>query len=134
MIFLSILTSIVGLVGFFINKTAFLVGGIISFIFMAIYLVNIAIVREREEEIEIMKNGSYQRTKNSVIFKANNVEELRMIIAQVRMTNIVSKSFIYVVVCLIIFLLFKWNGFVWLGIAFGLAYILELIKKVFSRR
>ena len=131
--FLSAISSLIGLVGFFFYKILFYIGGGISFIFLIIFMIDNIIKKDRIEVKAIRAKKRYQASEGSKIYYANNDKEVKNLITQYRIGVIGGRSVAYVLFCIVLFVVFRGAGFAWLGIFFGFFYIPQIIGSIRGR-
>jgi hypothetical protein len=132
---LVIVSSIIGLVGFFIdNSMMFYIGGTISLLDLIRYLALKTIEEDKAKIQEIKKTRFYQRKKNSIIYRAENEEELKGIIKQFIISNVFGYIIIYSLGCGLLFYFFSYKAFIWAGIVVGLGYNLSIIPKLLHKK
>jgi hypothetical protein len=132
---LVIISSIIGLIGFFIaNPIMFYVGGAISFFDMVRYWTVMTIEKDRAEIKQIRENRFYQRMKNSAIYHAKNEKELKGLIRQFIISNIIGRVITYGLGFGLLLYFFSWKAFIWIGIVGGLGYIFMIAPKILHRK
>lgn len=133
-VIMSMVATIVGIIGFFINNTAFYIGGLVSFILSVLYITINTYVKDIKKIEEIKTTKSFQRTRNSQVYYADTDEQISNLIKQFMIGSIVGRILSYGLSIGIILYFFRLSGFVWIGIAFGLFYIPEVIKSLTRRQ
>lgn len=132
---ITLLSSIIGLVGFFIaNPVMFYVGGAISFIGMIRYYIVSLIAKDKNKIRLIKENRSYQRTKYSEVYYAKTEKEVTNLKNRFLMGTIISRVLVYGITLGAVFYFFSWNAYIWVGIAFGLCYVFTLPPILFRRK
>ena len=128
---LAIISSIIGIIGFFTgNPTMFYLGGVFSFLDLIRYLILKTIEEDKFKIEQIKKNRFYQRKKNGPIYYAETEEELKGLLKQFIIVNILGLIIIYILGFGLLYYFFSWKGFVWIGIGAGLGYNFSVIPKL----
>ncbi len=134
-VIIVLISSTIGLVGFFINNPImFYVGGTISLLDMIRYLIIKTINKDKMEIENIKRFGFYQRSKNSAMYHAKNRKELDRLIKQFIFGNVVGRVISYSIIIGLIYWIFSWEGFIWIGIVGGFGYIYILIMLLRGKK
>jgi hypothetical protein len=121
-----LISSILAVIGFFTTKTLFYIFGIVALIGFIRYMYLKTKEVDKKEIDQIIKTKKFQRRNSKKVYIAENEEELKKIIFMFKTSNMFARILVYLIVLAVLILLFNYEVFLWIGILFGLAYIIEI--------
>ena len=130
-----IASSTIGLIGYFTsNELMFHLGGIISFLDLLRYSIASTINKQKQIEYKIRRNTEYYDVENLETSSTNSSYQIDELIKSEKQKDLLQYVVGMIVLLLILFIIFSWEGFVWIGIVGGYGYFIQIIQFLLSRK